>query len=826
MRAEQTLRRASDYVVDHPTQVIVVCLVLTAVFAPGMARLSTEAGTSQFTDGVPEADALEAVEDEFDPRFSADEPTTQLIQTGDNVLDRRGLLIMLETTERVEQRDNLRVASSRSAASAVAQELDSEAETAAKQRAAIEDATDAEIRQAIQALGDDPGFESLVGTEFNAEAAEATASLGVLTHEFPREGGDTTAVQRQVQTIAERTDGDITVFGSGILDDEFQNVVFDSLSIVVPVTLVVILGLLAVAYRDPFDFALGGFALLLAVVWTFGFTGWAGIPFSDMLVAVPVLLLAIGIDFGIHTVNRYREERMAGEDPAEAMRAATGQLVVAYSIITGTTVIGFLANLVSDLGPIQEFGIVAGVGIIFTLAIFGAFLPAAKLTVDRWRADNGIPSFGETPLGAEGSTLGEFLPRTRQLWGNAPVVFLLVVLLVTGGAASYGAGVDTTFDDEDFLPPEEQAAYISYFPEPMQPAEYTVAATLDLLSERFETAEGDTVTIYIEDRMTDGHAIASMARAERDPPDSFVERDGRARTDSIVDPIDALREDDEAFAERVAANSIGAPVPNRNLEGIYSDLRASRYEGFTNEYLSEDNRATRVVYQVESDATDQQITADARAVAERYRGEAVATGQIVVFQAVADTIFQSALLSLAAALGLSSIFLVALYGLLVGRASLGLVTLFPVLVAVCLLTATMRLLAIPFNALTGTILAITIGLGVDYAVHVSHRFYDEYEATGDPQRAVDIMLRGTGGALTGTMATTALGIGVLVLAITPILGEFGRLTALSITYAYLASILVLPAALVVWVRVVDEDDTRQPTATEVATDGGGQTESP
>jgi Predicted exporters of the RND superfamily len=189
VRAEQTLRRASDYVVDHPTQVIVVCLVLTAVFAPGMARLSTEAGTSQFTDGVPEADALEAVEDEFDPRFSADEPTTQLIQTGDNVLDRRGLLIMLETTERVEQRDNLRVASSRSAASAVAQELDSEAETAAKQRAAIEDATDAEIRQAIQALGDDPGFESLVGTEFNAEAAEATASLGVLTHDPPRRRG-------------------------------------------------------------------------------------------------------------------------------------------------------------------------------------------------------------------------------------------------------------------------------------------------------------------------------------------------------------------------------------------------------------------------------------------------------------------------------------------------------------------------------------------------------------------------------------------------------------------------------------------------------------
>jgi hypothetical protein len=44
---------------------------------------------------------------------------------------------------------------------------------------------------------------------------------------------------------------------------------------------------------------------------------------------------------------------------------------------------------------------------------------------------------------------------------------------------------------------------------------------------------------------------------------------------------------------------------------------------------------------------------------------------------------------------------------------------------------------------------------------------------------------------------------VLVLAITPILGQFGLLTAASITLAYLASLIVLPPALVVWVAVVE-----------------------
>ena len=209
------------------------------------------------------------------------------------------------------------------------------------------------------------------------------------------------------------------------------------------------------------------------------------------------------------------------------------------------------------------------------------------------------------------------------------------------------------------------------------------------------------------------------------------------------------------------------------------------------------------MYAVESDASDAEIAADARQVADRYRGDAIATGQIVVFQAVADTIFESAIVSLAAALGLSAVFLVVLFWLLLRSPTLGLVTLVPVTVAVATLTATMRLGGIPFNAITATILAITIGLGVDYTVHVAHRFHDEYSRGGDVDAAVVTTLRGTGGALTGTWATTALGTGVLVLAITPVLGQFGLLTAASITLAYLASLIVLPPALVVWVAVVE-----------------------
>ena len=801
-RSEQLFRAVTDRVVERPRRVVAVCLLLTVCFAPGMALLEAEAGSDQFVDDIPEADALDRVNERFDPAFGDEEATTQLIQRDANVLDRRGLLVMLETSERLEERSDLRVESVQSPAAQIAQELDPDAETAAEQYDAVEAASPGELRDAREAVADDRAFRSLLSDDYNPSAGTASASLGVVSHSFPGET-DTQAIQSEAVTVADRTPGDVTVFGGGIVDAEFEGVIFDSLFIVVPAALATILGLLAYAYRDPFDFVLGGVALLMTVVWTFGFTGYAGIPFSDMLIAVPVLLLAIGIDFGIHTVNRYREERVEGVAPVPAMRVSLRQLIVAYTVIAGTTIIGFLANLTSDLEPLREFGIVAGIGILFTLVIFVGFLPAAKLEIDRWRETANVPTFGTRPLGSEDSALGRLLPSLTKISRPAPAVFLVIVLLLTAGAGAYGAGVDTTFDDEDFLPPSEEPWYIEYLPGPMQPGEYTVTETLDFLSANFETAEDDTVTIYVERRMTEDTSIRALDRAERDPPDTFVREDGRARTDSLQDPIDAYRDENPEFDQLVVDSSLDGGPPNRNLDRIYAELRASDFEEFTNEYLAEDDRATRVVYEVRSDADDEEITADARSVADRYRGAAIATGEIVVFQAVADEIFESAITSLAAALGLSAVFLVVLFGLFLGRPTLGLVTLVPVSVAIATLTATMRFAGIPFNALTATILAITIGLGVDYTVHVAHRFHDEYEATGDVDDAVTTTLRGTGGALTGTMATTALGTGVLVLAITPLLGQFGLLTAASIILAYLAALVVLPPALVVWVAIVD-----------------------
>jgi predicted RND superfamily exporter protein len=79
---------------------------------------------------------------------------------------------------------------------------------------------------------------------------------------------------------------------------------------------------------------------------------------------------------------------------------------------------------------------------------------------------------------------------------------------------------------------------------------------------------------------------------------------------------------------------------------------------------------------------------------------------------------------------------------------------------------------------------------------------DEY-AERDLYTALHRTVVGTGGALTGSMLTTVSGVGVLALALNPAVGVFGLLIALSVLYAYLASMFVLPSVLVLWARLTD-----------------------
>ena len=812
-RIEAATHRLNELIVTRPRAVILSFLLVTALFAGGMTSIETQTDiTDGFTEGLPEQEALDAVDAEFDDPFTADEETTQLIHVGNDVLTRGELVGMLRVLERAESRDSLRVSSATGPALFVAEALDPTAQTPAEQRRAVERATDAEIRQAVRERSGNPAFEQILSDDFNANQASASASVTVITHEVPSSfsSDDLRDIQRTTGTIADDEPNDIRVFGQGTIDDEFESIIADSLLIVMPVVVVLLLGFLVIAYRDPIDLALGLFALVMTLIWTFGFLGYSGIPFDQQQIAVPVLLLAVGVDFGIHIINRYREETVQGYAAVPAMQTAATQLAIAFVIVTVTAVFGFGANVTSDLEPIRNLGLVSAIGIVFTFLIFGLFLPAAKLETDRLRERYGVPEFNTTPIASADSSLGRLLSVSATAGQKAPALFVIVLVLVGGGVGAYGAGVDTTFEEEDFLPPEEEPWYVEHIPAPFAPGEYTVTETINILTERFEANQDESITIYVEGPFEADHALEALVAPNDDPPDSLaVGPGGTANAQSIVTVIQGYAEQDEEFAALVARNDrSGNGVPDRNLNLIYDELFASPAGPQAAEFLTEDRRSAQVEYSVEADATQGEVSADGAEHAADFRYAATATGQLIIFDAITSLIFESAIQGLVLAVGLTGVFLVITYGILERKPMLGVVNVFPILFAVASLIGTMRYLGLPLNALTATILSIAIGIGIAYSVHITARFIDEYTRDPDTLDALQTTLTGTGGALTGSMLTTTLGTGALSLAITPVLGDFGFLMAMSVFYSFVASVIALPPALFLWDRVRTAEGSR------------------
>ena len=801
MAASEQVSDAVDSIVElvteRPRAVIVGFLLVTLVFAPGMAQVSMGAGqTDAFTEGVPEQEALDNVNEDFQDPFGGDTETTQLIHEGDNVLSRESLLEMLTVVERIEQREDLYVESTRGPASAIAQAIDPTATTPAEQRQAIRQASDTQLERVIQSLADRPTFDQTLSNDFNAREGTASASITVISHAPPERADGMEAIQLTIQSMADDSSETIHTFGEGLIESEMANVINDSLAIVMPIVVVLLLAFLAVAYRDPIDMVLGLIALAMTIVWTFGFLGFANVPFDTSMITVPVLLLAVGVDFGIHIINRYREETALGRDHIPSMRIALGQLFVAFVIVAVTTAFGFGANMSSDLGPIRRMGFAAGIGITFTFLIFGVFLPAAKIESDRFRERYGIREFDNTPISSDESVLGRVLAIPAERSNRAPLAVVLAILLLTAGAGGYGAGVDNTFDTEDFLPPAEQPDIIENLPGGLAPGEYTMTTTTNVLEDRFETAQGESVLMYVQGPFERSHALEALTAPNEDPPESFaVGPQGRANAESIVTVIQSYAEQDPEFAALVARNDVDNDgVPDRNLGQIYDELDASPYGSRASTYLTDDRRGAKISYSVASDASQSEIETDAAALAQEFRYDTTATGQTIVFGAISTIVYDSSIESLILALALSGIFLVFVYRLLEGKAILGLINVFPIVVSVIALLATMRALGMALNAVTATILSIAMGVGIAYSVHLIHRYVDEFDDTTTSQEALLTTLTGTGGALAGSMVTTSLGTGALAFAISPVLGDFGFLMAVSVFYSFAASVVVLPPA--------------------------------
>lgn len=120
-----------------------------------------------------------------------------------------------------------------------------------------------------------------------------------------------------------------------------------------------------------------------------------------------------------------------------------------------------------------------------------------------------------------------------------------------------------------------------------------------------------------------------------------------------------------------------------------------------------------------------------------------------------------------------------------------------VVLAAFWLYGTMGYFNLPISTLAGSVASIVMGLGIDYSIHVLHRYSHERKEGKLIREAADLAVVNTGTAVIATTATTLAAFFAFLFGQMPEMGRFGLLLIIGISYAMLLSLFGLPAMLVV-----------------------------
>ena len=602
------------------------------------------------------------------------------------------------------------------------------------------------------------------------------------------------------------------IISDDLISNDINESTLGNLVWLILLAVIVVVFVLALAFRSATMVVAPLIALLASLVWTYGTMTLLGMRFSILEVAVAPVVLGLGIDYSIHLQRAYERAKERSSSSAEAWAKALMELRVALSLAVITTVFAFLANSLSPLPPLRTFGATLALGVV------SAFV-ASTLTVGAMHV------FVERTMGASkkrGLELEKIAEKASDFQrGNAPLVLLLVAVITAGSVVVAMQGLDTSFELTDFLSEDEME----------------IMEVRNDLYDSYEVNAMKSVYILVEpaegERAFDSEK--ELIEALGDLEDSLTRMEGVVVTeapgtsnewasyDSIYRVIgDAIEKDDsfgiahnlelfgedlapaESFVEGDLANAISSLMDNHTvgdqLRGTTWSERAGNHAGLTEDSSAIKFLRVRVDVEAQSSAMVEQISVDLKAeasiVSEDTGGRAYAVGDLMTLSNLLSGLISSIVSSTAISLAVSLLVLASL----TRRIGQSLLVILPVGLAGSWVVGSMAVLGINWNVLTIMITALTIGLGIDYSIHVWRRFEANRSSGMAIWPAMRDMYVSTGSALLMSAGTTICGFMVLLLSPIPVIRDFGIVSSISVAFSLTLALLVLPGLLAAEVR--------------------------
>ena len=622
--------------------------------------------------------------------------------------------------------------------------------------------------------------------------------------------------------------------GVPVLEHEEMTTSQRDITLATAVSLVLTVLLLLAAFRGLAAMLAAMISLGVAICLSFGFATLVVGHLNILSMVFAIMLIGIGIEYGIQVVLRYKEELALGTGREAAVGLGLNRNIWAIVMAAATVAAAFLTFVATDFKGISELGIIAGGGVAICVLVTFTVLPALLVIMARRKqVGDAAPA---APCTAGQPASGVFRSRFKKLlFGHPRAVLGITAALVL---ASFYPAARMGFDYNLMNLQARGLESVAYAYKLMRSSEnsgyfaVTMADSVDdvrSLAKRLEALpEVDHVVsllTFIPDRQQEKLAeLADLRRELEEVKPVPYEEDLKVMELPVVfetfrNSVEKLKTALSGAGQR-EAKPVGTFLAtldrffsslekekDRNAVGMLRDFQGGMFASLPGKIgmLKESLNASPVTkadipeelrkrFVGKSGKYALQIAPkkeifdreplEAYLKAVRSVAPAAAGEPVMVYESM--TIMRDSYKSafIYAFIAIVLILLVAFRSIL--YAAIGLV---PLVVGLLFMIAGMWICGISFNSANIIVLPLILGIAVDSGIYIINRFRREDET------AVEVVTRSTGLGVVYNTLTIMASFGALMVAHHQGVFSIGAVMSLGMIACQFAFILVLPAIL-------------------------------
>lgn len=614
-----------------------------------------------------------------------------------------------------------------------------------------------DIAQLKDELKDNPlAMGTVVSEDFRMAAIAATISLET----------DENLVLSRIDSVIAENPGNAKVYLGGlpyIRKAIMKDVKKDGL-LLVPLALLVMLGFLWFAFREWRGMVLPFTVVVLSIAFAMGLAPLLGWKISILSLLVPIMLIAVANDYGIHMIAKYQE--LISDKHADSHDSIVQTMVRKLRmpvIFTGlTTIAGIMGLLAHAIIPARHVGVLTSAGIALAVLLTLFLLPAWLSLLPKSK-----PLVGGDRI--SGSLLDRTLRRLAHMVTARPRRVIVISAIITVLFAAGILLIRVDGNQENFFPANHQVKQASM-----------------VINKNFGGSQ--SISVMIEGDIKDPELLRKMDEWTTDLKAMEGVGDSYSIATILKEMTSALYDEGEDGYERIpdSREAVAQILEIYNFSGDPEDFDRLVDFDYSKAHLMVrfEDPETRIV---------RDVLDEIEYLAEKDNIDVVTGGYAYIMLQFSDLIVKGQVNSLVFAILIVLVLLSVIFRSFKG----GLISTIPILASVIFLLGFMGISGITLNPATALLSSIMIGVGVDYTIHFLWRYKTELGNTGH-RHAIIKTLTTTGRGIVYNAMSVMVGFSVLVFSGFSSIRFFGYLVLISIGICLISALFVIPSILLVF----------------------------